>query len=471
MSKPLKIKQDLNFMENPLWFQDEKMAQRSEKGFVWQDKDGFLFRAGYKPPVKTDAIFLLYLLHLSQQTGWKEEIDLSRHQIIKGCGMTVDSKWYVRLEESLRRWAHVKIEFHGTFYDKTEYISMMFGIIDSWEIERKTKKLRVRFSPNYLLKMRESAYFRYIDFNQIKSLRSPLATRLYEILVKMFQARNVWEIDALKLAQKIPMAERYASDVVIKVGPAVRRIAKHTDLNITFDTRKKARGETILIFTKHEKAASVSSTPLRPAGGLPSTPEPKQPSLPLGAHREKAGWVKPKDPAYLELLAILPFERQSQKSLQEAIWHAYKRHGADYVAWNIRYANKRAIGNYPAYLLKALKANYGQVLREEEEVKTVAQRKKVAQAKARAAAATAKQTRDAANSERAQAYLDSLAPQDLQDLEQETLQKIPQTLRVRITKPSLQESISFQALLRQAALERLKAKEHSSRDNSSDMNQ
>lgn len=453
----IKIKQDINFLENPLWFQDERLAEQNEKGYIWEDKEGFLYRAGYKPPVKTDAIFLLYLLHLSQQAGWKEEIHLHRYQIIKGCGLTVNAKRYARLEDSLRRWKMVSLEFHGTFYDKKEYISMMFGVIDSWEIDKKTKQLRVYFSSRYLTKVRESSYFRFVDFNQVKSLRSPLATRLHEILSKMFQARDYWETDAVKLAQKIPMAEQYASDIVLKVGPAVKRIAKHTDLNITMEIRKKARGEIILVFTKHPKGTDNQVPSIRPVSPPPPPREPKQPTLPLGDPVEtKPTWVKPKDPAFLELLALLPFERRGQKSLQENIWRAFQQHGAEYVAWNIRYANKRAIGNYPAYLLKALQGNYGQVLREEEEVRLLAAQKSSVEEREKAVTMTAQQVRETADSERAQAYLAALPLEARKQLEEETLRKMPPFLRARIERHGRETSISFQSMLRQAALEQLK---------------
>jgi len=53
------VKQNINFLEYPLWFQDEVSAANAEQGIVWKDREGFVYRAGYKSPVKTDAIFLL----------------------------------------------------------------------------------------------------------------------------------------------------------------------------------------------------------------------------------------------------------------------------------------------------------------------------------------------------------------------------------------------------------------------------
>ena len=130
------IKQDINFLEFPLWLQDSQMAHQIEEGYIWQDREGFVYRTGYKPPVKIDLIFLLYLLLKSQQTEWKEELDLTRFEILAACSVGTSKNWYARLEESLKRWTSVVVEFEGTFYDGTSYQIMQFHIVDDWELEK-----------------------------------------------------------------------------------------------------------------------------------------------------------------------------------------------------------------------------------------------------------------------------------------------------------------------------------------------
>ena len=111
------VKQNINFLEYPLWFQDEIAAANAEQGMIWKDREGFVYRAGYKPPVKTDAIFLLYLLMQSQRNGYKQEVTLTRYQILNDCDLDDSAKSYSRLEDSLKRWKMVGIEFIGSFYD------------------------------------------------------------------------------------------------------------------------------------------------------------------------------------------------------------------------------------------------------------------------------------------------------------------------------------------------------------------
>jgi len=52
--KKLMIKQDINFLEFPLWMQDD----RGKQGLVWEDRSGFLYETASKAPIKSDIIFL-----------------------------------------------------------------------------------------------------------------------------------------------------------------------------------------------------------------------------------------------------------------------------------------------------------------------------------------------------------------------------------------------------------------------------
>ena len=74
--------------------------------------------------------------------------------------------------------------------------------------------------------------------------------RLYEILVKIFQEREEWKIEAKKLAQKIPMNEKYVSDIVPKVKTAIRRINEETDLKINLEINRPDRGQASFTFQK-----------------------------------------------------------------------------------------------------------------------------------------------------------------------------------------------------------------------------
>lgn len=431
-----KVKQDINLLEYPLWFQDECKAENQEKGFVWEHPNGkFLVKSTSKPPVKTDNIFLLCLLRQSQTQSWKDEFFITRYQVIKDCGLDTNNSWYARLVDSLDRWKQVHIEFNGAFYQGREYKTLHFGVIDSWGFEEKTKRLRIRFSPEYLSIVKDSSYFRFLDFDQVKALRSPLATRLYQLLVKTFKTRDTWEIDSVSLAEKIPMKQRFPAHIALKIKPAVNRIHKYTDLKVTVEERKKARGEIVLVFTK--EAAKPKEKPL----------EKKTPAF-----------VMPENDEFKKLVAMLPLERQRQKSLLELVLKAFNAKGFDFVAWNIKYANKRAIGNYPAYFLKSLKGNFGAVMQEEAEVSQVAASKKTEEAKAKQDKIAEAEAKEALEAASIQAFLKSLTPGELEVIELEAYAKLPGFMKKPIEDLRKANHISFRSLVRMVALGKLKAR-------------
>ena len=74
--------------------------------------------------------------------------------------------------------------------------------------------------------------------------------KLNEILVKIFQNRDTWSIDAMKLAEKIPINEKYPSHIVRKIESNVNKINKHYALNIDLSVQRPRRGKAILTFKK-----------------------------------------------------------------------------------------------------------------------------------------------------------------------------------------------------------------------------
>ena len=387
------VKQDINFLEYPLWIQDEELANKAEYGYVWKDREGYVYRAGYKPPVKIDFVFLLYLLLQSQQEGWKDEIVSTKYRIIKSCGIVPSKPKYDRLEDSLKRWTMVGIEFKGTFYDGKEYQIMNFGIIDEWKIERKTRLLKIRFSPSWLLKIRESNYFKYINFEQVKSLRSPLVIRLYEILVKSFQGRNIWEINVMKLAQKIPMNEKYPADVIPKIKAAINRINEYSSLKIKLTIKRPKRGKAVFTFRKVQEDIVKN---LAPTAGLPE------------------------NDSFKELITLLPQRHQGKKTILDAIASAYHKHGFEYVARNIRYSNQCCNGNYRAYLAMALKEDWGIAIQEDEE----AEKRAMKERECKAIEKANYQQEERELTKRVKEYIEKLPPDELEILKEQALERL-----------------------------------------------
>jgi len=441
MTKDL-VKHNINFLEYPLWFQDDRLAQTSEDGMVWTDIQGYVYRAGYKPPVKTDAIFLLYLLLQSQRSNYAETLTLSRYQVLQDCGFGTDAGWYDRLEESLKRWKMVGILFEGTFYDDKEYKAMNFGIIDGWEIRKEDKALKIWFSPRFIEMMRGNGFFKYIKFSEFKQLRSSLATRLYEILSKSFYLGDTFSVEACLLAEKIPMKERYAAHIVPKIRAAVARINKSTNSRFDFSTRPsdQEKRKTILCFRKLTEAASDP------------VPAPKP--------KEKSPLDIPQTDEVKALIALLPPERQNQRTILEIILGFYQIHGTAYVARNIRYTRKHATKNFRPYLLKALRGDFGLAMEEDEEVNRQTREKETK----RIDEITIKQVEDSRRrrleeeaQKRARAYIAGLAQVEKAVLEREALASMPEKIRQQVERNGVGARIMMTLAMDRVAIARLEA--------------
>ena len=325
------LKQDMNFLEYPLWFQNSRMAKLRDEGYVWRDRKGFVFRTGYNPPTRTDYIFLCYLLLKCQESDWKEEIELTRYEVLQACGLNKGLKNYNRLEDSLTRWNMVGLEFRGIFYDGVEYQIMQFGIVDDWDIEKQTNRLRVRFNPKWLLCIKQSRFFQFIEFEDIKNLNSPLALRLYEILIKAFRGRNTWAINTLKLAAKIPMAQKYSSHILPKIRIALDQINKHTSIKIFMTVHRPERGRAIITFHKDKKQVNQINDEKFSSVLIPE-----------------------------ELISLISEEHCSDK-VKKLIAYWLDEKNIDYVKCNIVYTNQHSNkkDGYCGYLARALEQDWG----------------------------------------------------------------------------------------------------------------
>lgn len=245
-------KQDINFLEKPLW-SIGKHKKKPNQSIKWIDKDGFQYQCYEKVPNKVDMLVLDYLLKVSQNNDYQTKIYISKYKILKDCGIVPSKQSYERLEETLSLWLSVSIYFSGIWYDGKNYSSMGFGIIESYSMKKDDKETYVRFNDEWITKIKESNYCKYINFEEMKRIRSPLAFRLFEILSKSFHKREKWEIDCHKLANKIPMNEKYVSVIIRRIKQSINIINNETDLNVSVESVKQGKNKGKFIFKKDTK--------------------------------------------------------------------------------------------------------------------------------------------------------------------------------------------------------------------------
>jgi len=454
------IKQDINFLDKPLWFQNVK---HDGLGFVWTDIEGYEYRSGYKTPDKVDIVILLYMLMKSQKQKYKADIELTRYEILKECGLDSNSQYYERLKDSLKRWKNVAIEFKGTFYDGKKYLTMLFGIIDDAEIDEETGQVTVNFNEKWLLKIKESTFFKYLNFEYYKALKRPLSRRLYEILCKTFKGRDEWSVGLAKLGTKLTLSGRevsyregkeiktgkviFASDVLVAVKPAVNEINRLAE---TAGIGEKTGIPPEDIFgieyeiTGEKQERIISFRKIRAGRQKDVKEETPQPVI-----------HEPPDPRYDELAGMIPEKQRERESVKELVRQYFKDSGFEYVKWNILYANNNAKDNYLSYLSLSLKHNWGLRFREETELLRQAEeerlrdeaekQRKVREAAEQRAAEQRKRAEDAAEYEKRKAaeimrlteFYDSLSGEEKRDVEIKTEQALNGFERNRLAKHRL----------------------------------
>jgi hypothetical protein len=340
--KKLIIKDDINFLEYPNWIVSERSNSKTliierEKGtYVISTTDSVK-----RLPDRTDKILLYYLLHLILPTK-KNNLIITRYNILKNVFGSTSRQYYERIVESFDRWCGVFIKFEGIFYEGDSYTKRGFHILDGYKLDE-DGRLEIDFNEQYLEQLRNTNYFKLIDFDEYKRLRRPVSARLYEILVKTFKDRDTWQIGIIKLAEKLTLEKRYPSQILEKLIPAVNEINKRTGLKIHFDYNKETH---VCTFTKVKQSDSPRSQD-----------KTQQVSLPF------------EDDRFVALTELLPKEHEGKKTILDALNRTYQKHGFDYVARNIRYANRYCKGNYRAYLTRALKEDWGLALEEDDKGK------------------------------------------------------------------------------------------------------
>lgn len=283
------VKQDINFLEYAMWILNER---KNIEHFVINTKKGvyeLTCKGGL--PNRFDRLVLYFLtlklfnyIELTQENCL--ELTLTRYEIARNLfdhQKSYGKIYYKRIMLALERWKNLVIKFDGVFYEGDGYTFRLFSVIDDIILERKTKKLFIRFNQQYVKQLQETKYYRYINIEDYKKLTRPISARLYEILTKSFREKHLWYIALEKLAEKLTLEKRanakryYPSDVLSKIMPSIKEINENTHVRFTFHYDKQTqvcrfnllkqakKAEKFMLSTKTilDKSASASKESLR----------------------------------------------------------------------------------------------------------------------------------------------------------------------------------------------------------------
>lgn len=257
------LKEDINFLEYPSWVLNAK--SKNQRLVIKKPNGTYELASSLVLPNHFDQLVFYFVLQkLFGETKFESfEIKTTRYDIAKHVipnQKTLGTNNYNRIMEALKRWKALSIFFKGIFYSGDNYTERYFSKIDDVILDKKTKQLHIRFNQQYVTLLKETNYYKLIDFNIYNDLKRATSRRLYEILCKNFKERGSWSISVELLAEKMAMDKRksaksyYPSDVVALLNPAIKEINEKTDLGIQLDYY---RSNNVCSFKKIKKNAKI----------------------------------------------------------------------------------------------------------------------------------------------------------------------------------------------------------------------
>lgn len=244
MNEKQTFKEDINFLEWPTWVVKEKT--KSKQIIIEKPNGRYELISPLGLPTHFDRLILYSLLYSLEADSL--EVKTSRYKIAKHIDRKITaSHQYTRILNSLKKWQSLSINFSGIFYEGDKHTMRFFSIIDDVIFTEETKELYIKFNQQYIKQIRESKFYKYIDFSIYKKLSTSAGARLYEVLVKNFKDRDTWSIKFHNIAEKLTLEKRtgnsnyFPSDVIAILKSALHEINCKTELKINFNYDSKTK--------------------------------------------------------------------------------------------------------------------------------------------------------------------------------------------------------------------------------------
>jgi hypothetical protein len=327
--------------------------------------------------------------------------------------------------------------------------------LSSVEYFKGTGIIELCFDPKlkpYLLQLKKR--FTTYRLKEVIQLKSSFSIRIYELLKQYVKiGERIFLLETLKASLGIgPTKYSLYGDFKKRVLlVAQSEVAEKTDISFEFKEIKEGRKVVKIKFIiNSQNTEPTSSIPL--SQGLLFQDQ----ELDRGNENLK------------KLQEILPKVYQDKKSIEKLLLEALVKHGFDYVARNIRYANENSNAtkpganltkgsNYRNYLAKALKNDFG--LAYQEDMETVQQKENSQKEKQRKQAEQDRLEREKIERERelanqAKEYMKNFSNQELQELETEAIQTLDPELKEKALKNRVAGNFTIKRAMEKIVIER-----------------
>jgi plasmid replication initiation protein len=197
---------------------------------------------GDRLPGTFDQDVYVELLHRYHETGAPDDgvVTFTLHAFLRSMGRRVDGRTYEQLRAALTRLERTTLESSGVYFDANagQPLEGRFTILNSVTIERRRTSDRDQLTLFPVLTASEPGDARVALSPVIRAniaadhtvtlsaarwaaLSSPVARRLYRLLeVAREEGKVTWRVALARLAEQLPLAQRYPSHLQRVLQPA-----------------------------------------------------------------------------------------------------------------------------------------------------------------------------------------------------------------------------------------------------------
>jgi plasmid replication initiation protein len=217
---------------------DGLVSYTTDHGARWR----VLAAPGDRLPGTFDQDVYVELLHRYHEAGSPADggVSFTLHNFLRSMGRRVDGRTYEQLRASLARLERTVVESSGAYFDATRGTPLdgAFTLLNSVVIERRRSNdrdqltlfasftasepgdARVVLSP-YIRANIAASHVVTLSAPRYLALSSPVARRLYRLLeVARESGALTWRIELTRLAEQLPLTQRYPSHLQRVLQPA-----------------------------------------------------------------------------------------------------------------------------------------------------------------------------------------------------------------------------------------------------------
>ncbi len=187
---------------------------------------------GLATPVDEEVLLGLMALTKAKNNLAEPRVTFTRYELVQLLGWQLNGGSYDRLAGSLKRWAHLSLDYENAWWDNETKVwaDVAFHVFNTVVINKPTRGthaglVHVEWN-EVVFKSFQAGYLKQIDLSFYRGLESAVSKRLYRFLDKHFYLRPRLEYDLLTLAfEKVGLSRDYEPwKVKQKLAPAIAEL-------------------------------------------------------------------------------------------------------------------------------------------------------------------------------------------------------------------------------------------------------